>query len=204
MSLQSIVHHFRSSMQTKERTLEHSASFLAAGGKLCVDTLQNNRKILICGNGGSASDALHFSAELLNRFERNRPPLAAISLNSDVATLTAIANDFDYRLVFSKQIQALGQAGDLLCVFTTSGHSSNILEAVQTAVKQGLSIMAFNGQKGGALRPLLDTLKKSHPSPEHIIEIPVSSDHTARIQETHILMVHCLCDYIDEQLYPVS
>lgn len=153
-----------------------------------IDCLQTGGKILTCGNGGSAGDALHFSSELLNRFERERQPLAAIALTADNLTLTAIANDYGYEQVFAKQVQALGRAGDILLSFSTSGHSANVVTAMQVAQTQGLFNIGFTGKKGGNMAKLL----------HNGLELRVPSDSTARIQEVHLLLIHCLCDLIEQ------
>jgi D-sedoheptulose 7-phosphate isomerase len=157
-----------------------------------VESLINDKKILTCGNGGSAGDAQHFSSEMLNRFERERPALPAIALTTDTLTLTSVANDYHFDEVFSKQLRALGQAGDILLVYTTSGNSSNIVSAVKTAHDKEIIVIALTGKDGGALASILN---------ESDIEIRVPSESTARIQEVHLLVTHCLCDLIDQQLF---
>lgn len=153
--------------------------------------LINGHKVLSCGNGGSAGDAQHFSAEMLNRFERERPGLPAIALTTDCSTLTSIANDYAFEQIFSKQVKALGQAGDVLLAITTSGQSPNVLAAIHAAHERGMRVVALTGKDGGPLPPLLR---------EQDIELRVPSDSTARIQEVHILILHCLCDLIDRNL----
>jgi len=148
----------------------------------------NEGKILACGNGGSAADAQHFSAELLNRFEMERPPLAAVALTTDSSTLTSIANDYDYNQVFSKQIRALGQPNDLLLAISTSGNSRNVIEAVQAAHERQMGVIALTGKSGGTMAELLG------PDDIHLC---VPHANTARIQEVHILCLHCMCDAID-------
>ncbi|NOQ77758.1 MAG: phosphoheptose isomerase, partial [Methylococcaceae bacterium] len=157
-----------------------------------VESLVNDKKVLTCGNGGSAGDAQHFSSEMLNRYERERPALPAIALTTDTLTITSIANDYHFDEVFTKQLRALGQAGDILLIYTSSGNSSNILSVVKAAHDKGLSVIALTGKDGGALAPLLN---------ETDIEIRVPSESTARIQEVHLLITHCLCDLIDQQLF---
>ena len=157
-----------------------------------VNCLLSGNKILSCGNGGSAGDAQHFSSELLNRFEQERPSLPALSLCTDNSTLTAISNDYSYDEVFSKQIRALGQPGDLLLAISTSGQSTNVLQAISTAHDKEMNVVALTGKDGGQLAELLG---------ENDIEIRVPSDSTARIQEVHLLVIHCLCDLIDNQLF---
>jgi D-sedoheptulose 7-phosphate isomerase len=157
-----------------------------------VQCLLNNGKILSCGNGGSAGDAQHFSAELVNRFEKERPALPALALTTDSSTLTAIANDYDYSQIFSKQITALGQPGDILLAISTSGNSANVVEAINASHDREMSIVALTGKDGGPMAQLLN---------EQDIEIRIPSDRTARIQEVHLVVIHCLCDFIDTQLF---
>jgi D-sedoheptulose 7-phosphate isomerase len=148
-------------------------------------------KVLACGNGGSASDAQHFAAEFVGRFERERPGLAAIALTTDTSILTAIGNDYDFSQVFSKQVQALGQPGDVLIAMSTSGNSANVLAAVQAAHEKEMTVVALTGRGGGKLKDMLA---------ETDVHICVPHERTARIQEVHILALHCLCDAIDVQL----
>ena len=145
-----------------------------------------------CGNGGSAGDAQHFSSELLNRFERERPSLPAIALTTDTSTITSIANDYSYNEIFSKQIRALGQPGDVLLAISTSGNSANIIQAIQAAHDREMIVVALTGRDGGGMASLL--------LPEDV-EIRVPANVTARIQEVHLLAIHCLCDLIDSQLF---
>jgi D-sedoheptulose 7-phosphate isomerase len=154
--------------------------------------LLSDGKILCCGNGGSAAQAQHFSSELLNRFERERPGLPAIALTTDTSALTSIANDYRFDEVFAKQIRALGQPNDILVLFTTSGNSGNILNAASAAHDREMVVVALTGRDGGALAPLLR---------ESDLEIRVPSMVTARVQEIHLLVIHCLCDLIDHQLF---
>jgi D-sedoheptulose 7-phosphate isomerase len=153
-----------------------------------VRCLQEDGKILSCGNGGSAADAQHFSAELLNRFEVERPGLAAMALSTDSSTLTSIANDYDYNQVFSKQVRALGRAGDVLLAISTSGNSANVVAAVAAAHECDMRVVALTGRNGGKIGELL------RPDDVHIC---VPATNTARIQEVHLLSIHCLCDGID-------
>ena len=157
-----------------------------------VAALLNDNKVLTCGNGGSAGDAQHFSSEMLNRFERERPALPAIALTTDTSTITSIANDYHFDEIFSKQLRALGQTGDILLVYTTSGNSANIVKAVTTAHDKEIQVIALTGRDGGTVASLLN---------EADIEIRVPSTSTARIQEVHLLISHCLCDLIDYQLF---
>ena len=189
---QRITHHFSESIQTKKETLNKLGTTLELASQKIVETLINDKKILTCGNGGSAGDAQHFSSEMLNRFERERPALPAIALTTDTSTLTSIANDYHYNQVFAKQISALGQRGDLLLVYTSSGHSDSIIQAVKRAHEKQMHVIALTGKDGGLLASILNNVD---------IELRVSSDSTARIQETHLLITHCLCDLIDHQLF---
>jgi len=179
---------FEDSVATKQRALESLAAPIAAAVEAMTQSLLANGKIMACGNGGSAADAQHFAAELLNRFEMERPPLAAIALTTDTSTLTSIANDYDYVQVFSKQVRALGQAGDVLLAISTSGNSPNVVDAIEAAHEREVRVVALTGKNGGKMAGLLG------PDDIHIC---VPSDRTARIQEVHLLVLHCLCDGID-------
>ena len=195
MSLQErIYQHFNDSIQTKHDALELLPALIESAAKSIVQSLLNNGKVLTCGNGGSAGDAQHFSSEMLNRFERERPSLPAIALSTDTSTLTSIANDYSFNEVFSKQIRALGQSGDILLAYTTSGNSGNILEAIRAAHDREMIIIVVTGKDGGQLSSL--SLLN-----ENDIELRVPSNSTARIQEAHLLITHCLCDLIDFQLF---
>ena len=187
-----IKNHFLESIETKQRSAEVLVEPLQLAGELMVQSLLNEGKILTCGNGGSAGDAQHFSAELLNRFEKERPGLPALALTTDSSTLTAIANDYHYDEIFSKQVSALGQAGDILLAISTSGNSSNIITASQAAHERQMRVVALTGKDGGKMADLFA---------EEDIEIRVPSNRTARIQEVHLVAIHCLCDYIDTQLF---
>lgn len=181
---------FEASIQAKRDTLDTVLPDLITAGDMLADTLAAGRKILACGNGGSAGDAQHFSSELVNRFERERAALPAIALTTESATLTAIANDRDYDRVFSRQIEALGTEGDVLLAISTSGNSENVLAAIDAAHERGMKILALTGRDGGKMAQRLagDDL-----------ELRAAADTTARIQEVHLLLIHCLCDRIDEQ-----
>jgi D-sedoheptulose 7-phosphate isomerase len=193
MSLQDrIINHFTDSIKTKQDAMSCLCELIEFASQKIVESLINDKKILTCGNGGSAGDAQHFSSEMLNRFERERPALPAIALTTDTLTLTSVANDYHFDEVFSKQLRALGQAGDILLVYTTSGNSSNIVSAVKTAHDKEIIVIALTGKDGGALASILN---------ESDIEIRVPSESTARIQEVHLLVTHCLCDLIDQQLF---
>lgn len=191
-SLDRIKAHMLESADTKRLAAEQLAPVIAAAGDTMVQCLINNNKILSCGNGGSAGDAQHFSSEMLNRYERERPSLPAIALTTDTSTLTSIANDYSYAEIFSKQIKGLGQPGDILLAISTSGQSLNILRAIETAHDRQMSVVALTGKDGGAIVELLKP---------NDIEIRVPSFRTARIQEVHLLIIHCLCDMIDQSLF---
>jgi D-sedoheptulose 7-phosphate isomerase len=165
---------------------------IARAGVLFADSLRAGGKALACGNGGSAADAQHFAAELVNRFERERPPLAAVALTTDTSTLTSIANDYAYVQVFSKQVRAIGRRGDVLLAISTSGNSANVIEAMGAAAELGIRVVALTGNGGGKMARLLG---------EADVHICVPHKTTARIQEVHLLTLHCLCDIIDQRLF---
>jgi D-sedoheptulose 7-phosphate isomerase len=187
--------HFTDSAELKLRAMEVLAQPLASAAERMVECLMQEGKILSCGNGGSAADAQHFSAELLNRFEKERPPLAAMALSTDTSTLTSIANDYRYEDVFSKQIRALGHPGDVLLAISTSGNSPNVMEAIRAAHDRQMTIVALTGRKGGKIADLLG------PNDVHIC---VPAERTARVQEVHLLCLHCMCDAIDTLLLGVE
>ncbi|HXG28316.1 MAG TPA: phosphoheptose isomerase [Nevskiales bacterium] len=190
-----IQQHFAESLKAKQDTLARCVPALTAAGRLMAERLRAGHKILSCGNGGSAGDAQHLSSELLNRFERERPSLAGIALSTDTGTLTSIANDYSYEEVFAKQVRALGRPGDILVGITTSGNSPNVLRAVEAAHQLGMTVLALTGRDGGKLAPLLRG---------DDIELRAAHSVTARIQEVHLVFIHCLCDLIDEILYPAG
>jgi D-sedoheptulose 7-phosphate isomerase len=183
-----ISENFSESAHLKLQSMDVLAGPIARAAERTVQCLRHDGKILACGNGGSAADAQHFSAELLNRFEMERPGLAAIALTTDTSTLTSIANDYDFKLVFSKQVRALGQKNDLLLAISTSGNSPNVLAAVEAAHENGLGVIALTGRSGGKMAEVLVASD---------IHICVPAQSTARIQEVHLLTLHCLCDAID-------
>jgi D-sedoheptulose 7-phosphate isomerase len=187
-----IGHQFVQSIETKQRTLELATPVIIRAAGALAACLDDGGKILVCGNGGSAADAQHFAAELLNRFEIERRPLAAIALTTDTSTLTAIANDYRFEEIFSKQVLALGKNPDILFAISTSGNSPNILRAITAARERHMLTVALTGRGGGQVGDLLN---------ETDIEIRVPSDSTARIQETHILIIHCICDLVDHLLF---
>lgn len=180
--------HFSDSAQVKLKAMEVLAGPLAETGQLMANCLRSGGKILACGNGGSAGDAQHFSAEMLNRFEMERAPLAAVALTTDSSTLTSIANDYHYDEIFSKQVSGLGREGDVLLAISTSGNSPNVLRAIEAAHERNMKVVALTGKKGGKLTGLLR---------DGDINLCVPSDSTARIQEVHLICLHCICDAID-------
>lgn len=184
--------HFTDSIQAKIEAADVLAPHIAQGAQIMVEALVAGHKILACGNGGSAADAQHFSAELLNRFEVERPPLPGIALTTDSSTLTAIGNDYDYSQVFSKQVEALGQEGDVLFAISTSGNSGNVIKAIEAAHNRGMKVVAMTGKDGGAMAAKLT---------QNDVELRVPATRTARIQECHLLCLHCLCDLIDQSLF---
>ncbi len=183
--------HFADSAQTKQNSAELLSAPIAQAVEMMVKSMLANGKILACGNGGSAADCQHFAAELIGRFERERPGLAAIALTTDTSALTAIANDYDYEQVFSRQVQALGQANDVLLAISTSGDSMNVIAAIHAAHERDMQVVALTGRSGGKIGSLLAN---------EDVHICVPADRTARIQEVHLLTLHCLCDGIDTLL----
>ena len=183
-----ISENFSESAHLKLQSMDTLARPIAAAAERMVQCLRGDGKILACGNGGSAADSQHFAAELLNRFEMERPGLAAMALTTDSSTLTSIANDYDFRQVFSKQVRALGQSGDVLLAISTSGNSPNVMEAVVAAHEQDMRVVALTGKNGGRIGEMLR---------QGDVHVCVPHDRTARIQEVHLLTLHCLCDGID-------
>lgn len=165
---------------------------IAEAVDLMFSALANGNRILACGNGGSAADCQHFAAELVGRFERERLPLPAIALSTDSSILTAIANDYSFAEIFSKQVQALGQAGDVLLAISTSGNSANVVAAVEAALERDMRVVALTGRGGGTLAGMLT---------EADVHLCVPHERTARIQDVHLLIIHCLCDGIDAGLF---
>ena len=182
--------HFQDSIATKQGAIQLAPTISAAAG-LMTRCLLEDGKVLSCGNGGSAADAQHFSSELLNRFELERPGLPALALTTDSSTITSIANDYAFVEVFAKQVRALGQPADVLLAISTSGNSENIVRAIHAAHERGVKVVALTGRDGGAIAGALAGVD---------IEIRVPADRTCRIQEVHLLIIHCLCDLIDAEL----
>jgi D-sedoheptulose 7-phosphate isomerase len=182
--------HFRESLAVKQASIG-LAPVIAAAAQMMTRCLLEDGKILSCGNGGSAADAQHFSSELLNRFELERPGLPALALTTDSSTLTSIANDYAFVEIFAKQVRALGQPADVLLAISTSGTSENVLRAIRAAHERGVKVVALTGRDGGAIGAAL--------APDDL-EIRVPAERTCRIQEVHLLIIHCLCDLIDAEL----
>lgn len=183
--------HFAESIATKQTSADVLAESIAAAGRVLSDALLTDGKILSCGNGGSAADAQHFSSELLNRFEMERPGLPAMALTTDASTLTSISNDYSYEEIFSKQVRALGKPQDALLGISTSGNSENVIRAIAAAHERGMKVVALSGRDGGRMADMFA---------EGDVEIRVPATRTARIQEVHLLVIHCLCDLIDTTL----
>lgn len=183
--------HFAESVTTKQAAMDELCPGICAAGRLMSEALLDDCKILSCGNGGSAGDSQHFSSELLNRFEMERPGLPAIALTTDTSTLTSIANDYSYEDIFAKQIRALGRQNDVLLAISTSGNSENVCRAIVAAHERQMHVVALTGRDGGRMAALLQ---------DNDVEIRVPAARTARIQEVHLLVIHCLCDLIDTTL----
>ncbi len=183
--------HFAESIATKQSAVGVISESIAAAGSLMAQALLDEGKILSCGNGGSAGDAQHFSSELLNRFEMERPGLPAMALTTDSSTVTSISNDYSYEEIFSKQVRALGRSQDVLLAISTSGNSENVCRAISAAHERGMKVVALSGRDGGRMAGMFG---------EGDVEIRVPATRTARIQEVHLLVIHCLCDIIDSTL----
>ena len=186
---------FFESADLKYQMAEILAPVIANGVSILVDTLTNGGKVLVCGNGGSAADAQHFAAEFTGRFERERPGLAALALTTDTSALTAIGNDYGFDQVFSRQVQALGNPGDVLLAISTSGNSPNVVQAIEAAHQREMVVIALTGKGGGQMAEMLQ---------ETDLHMTVLHERTARIQELHILILHCLCDGVDNILLGVE
>ena len=192
MNTQRILSHFHESAELKIQSATVLAQPISQAIEMMFSALSNGNKILVCGNGGSAADAQHFAAELVGRFERERFPLPALALTTDTSILTAVANDYSYRDIFSKQVQAFGQAGDILLALSTSGNSANVMAAIEAALEREMRVVAMTGKGGGAIGKMLTDAD---------VHICVPADRTARIQEVHLVTIHCICDGIDVALF---
>lgn len=190
--LDRIRHSFSESIQTKINSADTILPDIGNACEKIVQCLLDGNKIMSCGNGGSACDALHFSSEMVNRYKQERPSLPAIALTADVAALTSIANDYSYNEVFAKQIRALGQPGDVLLAISTSGNSPSILHAIKAAHDRDMIVIALTGYEGGKIPGALR---------DGDVEVRIPATETARIQETHLLIIHCICDIVDYQLF---
>jgi D-sedoheptulose 7-phosphate isomerase len=192
MNTQRILSHFHESAELKIHAAPILAAPIEAAIELMFQALSNGNKILACGNGGSAADCQHFAAELVGRFERERLPLPGLALTTDTSILTAVGNDYNYTQIFAKQVQAFGQAGDILLALSTSGNSANVIAAIDAALERDMRVVALTGKGGGAIGKALTDAD---------VHICVPHDRTARIQEVHLLVIHCLCDGIDVALF---
>jgi D-sedoheptulose 7-phosphate isomerase len=188
---QRIEQHFIDSADLKYQAAQVLSKPIAQAIQAILASVTSGGKVLACGNGGSAADAQHFAAEFVGRFERERPELGAIALTTDTSIITAIANDYDFNVIFSRQVRALGQSGDVLLAITTSGNSANVLAAVEAAHERDMVVVALTGRGGGKMNQALRDTD---------IHICVPHDRTARVQEVHLLTLHCICDGVDAQL----
>ena len=192
MTNQRIIAHFHESADLKMQSASQLAQPIAQAIELMFTALSNGNKILCCGNGGSAADCQHFAAELVGRFERERLPLPVLALTTDTTIITAVGNDYNFNEIFSKQVQAFGQSGDVLLALSTSGNSGNVLAAVEVALERDMRVVALTGKGGGAIGKLLTDAD---------VHVCVPHERTARIQEVHLVTIHCLCDGIDVALF---
>jgi len=192
MKNQMILSHFQESAELKMQAAEQLEEPIAKAIEIMFTALSNGNKIMACGNGGSAADCQHFAAELVGRFERERLPLPAMALTTDSSIMTAVGNDYSFSEVFSKQVMAFGQAGDVLLAISTSGNSGNVVQAVEAALERDMRIVALTGKNGGVIATMLTDLDAN---------ICVPHERTARIQEVHLLTIHCICDGIDNALF---
>jgi D-sedoheptulose 7-phosphate isomerase len=183
--------HFLDSIAVKQEAEKILPEQVARGIVAMTDCLRAGGKVMACGNGGSAADAQHFAAELIGRFERERQELAAIALTTDTSILTAVGNDYSYDEIFAKQVRGLGKKGDILIGISTSGNSKNVVRAIEAAKKMGIQIIALTGNGGGKIASLLGA---------DDIHLCAPSTRTARIQETHLVLLHALCDGVDHLL----
>lgn len=185
--------HFDATVETQTRARDALTAPAASAAARLAETLRGGGRVLVCGNGGSAADSQHFAAEFTNRFERERPPLAAVALTTDTSALTAIGNDYSFEQVFAKQVEALARPGDAFVGISTSGNSPNVRAAIDSAHAAGAWVLALTGRDGGTMAKALR---------EGDVELRVPARRTAHIQEVHIVLLHCLCDLVDETLYP--
>lgn len=185
-------HLFGVSIEAKIAVADNLSGEIAKAGLRLVNCLLNDGRLFLCGNGGSAANCLHFTAAMLNHFEVERPPLPVMALSTDISVLTAVTNEGHYEQIFARQIQALGQEGDVLLALSTTGNSANVLQAVNAANDRGMDTIALSGRDGGVLA--------NHLGPEDI-ELRVPGDTAARIRETHLFILHCFCDLIDQSLF---
>src|SRR5258706_3465788 len=184
--------HFEEGIELRKRMAETMPAAIARAGAALAEALKAGRKVLACGNGGSAADSQHFAAEIVGRFERERPGMPAIALTVDTSALTALANDYDWNSVFSRQVQALGQPGDVLLGISTSGNSKNVIEAIRAAHDKNMVVIALTGRDGGAMAKMLE------PTDHHL---NVAHPRTMRVQEIPLLAIHCLCEVVDNVIY---
>ena len=192
MNTQRILAHFQESAELKMKSATLLAQPISQAIELMFNALSNGNKVLACGNGGSAGDAQHFAAELVGRFERERFPLPGIALTTDTSIITAVGNDYSFNEIFSKQVQAFGQAGDILLAISTSGNSGNVLAAVEAALEREMRVVALTGKDGGKLGQMLTDAD---------VHINVPHSRTARIQEVHLVAIHSICDGLDVALF---
>lgn len=188
---QRIEKHFIDSADLKYQSAQVLAKPVAAATQALIACVTSGGKVMACGNGGSAADAQHFAAEFLGRFERERPELAAIALTTDTSIITAIANDYDFNQIFSRQVRGLGHSGDVLLAISTSGNSANVMAAIEAAHEREMTVVALTGRGGGKIAAMLR---------ETDVHVCVPHERTARIQEVHLLVLHCMCDGVDTQL----
>ena len=184
--------HFDEGIELRRRMAESMPAAIARAGTALAEALEGGRKALACGNGGSAADSQHFAAEIVGRFERERPGMPAIALTVDTSAITAIANDYDWSSVFSRQVHALGQPGDVLLGISTSGNSKNVIEAIRAAHEKNMVVIALTGRDGGAMAKMLK------PTDHHL---NVAHPRTMRVQEIHLLVIHCLCEVVDNTIF---
>lgn len=184
--------HFNENLQVMQDTLSNLGETIEFASQKLVAAILNDNKILVCGNGACAANTQQFSAAMLNRFERERPALPAIALTTDTAAITSIAENYHFDDIFAKQVKALGQSEDILLIFSSTGNPANIVKAVTAAHDKNIAVIALTGHDGGMVAPILNTSD---------IEIRVPSNSDSRIQETHLLISHCLCDLIDQQIF---